>query len=146
MRGLVSKIGVVLVVLAGSVFVASPPAAAADAIVYGGAVWLRNDETVSPDGRTGFAFALNGKFVVWHDTRDNVVWNSGRRPGVRGTFQTDGNLVIYNKRGRAVWNTGTWQNPCSLFRNCTLHVQDDGNVVLYDPANFFMWHTDTYRR
>jgi hypothetical protein len=136
----------VLVMLAGVVFFAATPAAAADAIVRGGKIWLRGAETISPNGRTGFELTTGGVFVVWHDLPRNIVWASNRGTGVRGTFQTDGNLVIYNSGGQAVWDSGTWQGPCPVIRTCTLHVQDDGNVVIYDPLNFPMWNTGTWRR
>jgi lambda family phage minor tail protein L len=45
----------------------------------------------------------------------------------RLTMQTDGNLVIYDKAGTAVWNTGTY-NTAAHFA----YFQADGNLVLLD--------------
>jgi hypothetical protein len=40
-------------------------------------------------------------------------------------MQTDGNLVIYDPAGHALWASGTWHDPGSR-----VVVQDDGNVVI----------------
>ena len=50
-------------------------------------------------------------------------------------MQLDGNLVIYDGQGLAVWATSTAGNS-----NARLILQDDGNVVLYSAANQPLWH------
>jgi hypothetical protein len=55
-------------------------------------------------------------------------------------FQTDGNLVIYDRNWRALWHTGTSGNP-----NSRLTKQTDGNLVIYDRNWRALWHTGTYR-
>jgi hypothetical protein len=39
-----------------------------------------------------------------------AVWSSGTcgHPGAYLVVQNDGNVVIYDPYGRALWNTGTW--------------------------------------
>lgn len=47
----------------------------------------------------------------------------------RLTMQTDGNLVIYDKTGAALWSTNT-QGSAAHYA----YFQEDGNLVLYDNA------------
>ncbi|KAJ3271939.1 hypothetical protein HDV01_006073 [Terramyces sp. JEL0728] len=44
-------------------------------------------------------------------------------------MQTDGNFVVYDGNGHALWATGTHGS------NFYAIVQDDGNFVIYDPTN-----------
>ncbi|OEJ97426.1 hypothetical protein J116_026200 [Streptomyces thermolilacinus SPC6] len=52
-------------------------------------------------------------------------------------FQQDGNFVLYDAKGKALWASNTWQ------RGHTLAVQDDGNVVVYNQSNNPLWATNT---
>lgn len=54
-------------------------------------------------------------------------------------MQGDGNLVVYNAAGRAIWATMTFV-PGSY-----LAAQRDGNLVLYDPYGSPVWATMTVR-
>ena len=49
----------------------------------------------------------------------------------------DGNLVVYNASGAAVWSSVTWGHPGAY-----LVVQSDGNLVIYDGASP-IWATNT---
>lgn len=44
-------------------------------------------------------------------------------------MQSDGNLVLYNKNGKALWASGTAGNAGDR-----LEVQTDGNLVVYAPS------------
>ncbi|EAW35999.1 S8 family serine peptidase [Lyngbya sp. PCC 8106] len=57
--------------------------------------------------------------------------------GYKFKFQTDGNLVLYDRKGKAIWATGTHGTNADRFS-----VQTDGNVVLYDRGKP-VWATDT---
>ena len=50
-------------------------------------------------------------------------------------FQSDGNFVVYDGEGRALWFTGTAGNPGAF-----MVLQDDGNLVLYNAAGVPVWH------
>ncbi|MGC2745538.1 MAG: RHS repeat-associated core domain-containing protein [Candidatus Angelobacter sp.] len=50
-------------------------------------------------------------------------------------MQTDGNFVVYNPAGTALWSTGTAGTASG-----PMEVQDDGNLVLYN----FKWQAGTY--
>ena len=54
------------------------------------------------------------------------------------SMQTDGNLVLTDSLGSAVWWSGT-STP-----NSYLSMQSDGNLVIYTPTNVALWHTNTY--
>jgi hypothetical protein len=61
-------------------------------------------------------------------------------PGCFAHFQTDGNLVVSNCAGAAIWNSVTYNNP-----NAVLALQADGNLVIYaNSAGTPLWNTQTY--
>ena len=45
-------------------------------------------------------------------------------------MQTDGNLVIYNSAGNALWASGTGGHNGSA----SLALQNDSNLVIYSPT------------
>jgi hypothetical protein len=55
-------------------------------------------------------------------------------------FQTDGNLVLYGRRSRALWSSNTQGRPVE---KCIM--QTDGNLVLYLPGDKAVWNSKTYR-
>ena len=57
----------------------------------------------------------------------------------RLAMQTDGNLVVYTKRGRPLWNTGTWGQPGD-----SLTMQSDGNLVIYNVHDQPIWWSGTF--
>lgn len=60
--------------------------------------------------------------------------------GDRLVLQGDGNLVLYNPRGKAVWHTHTNRTKANR-----LVLQTDGNLVLYSSTGKALWHTHTNR-
>jgi hypothetical protein len=77
--------------------------------------------------------------LVLYDKR-GAPWYSntaGLGPGCYLTLQPDGNLVIYQPNGHAVWASATHAGD-------ELIMQRDGNVVLYDTNNWSaQWATNT---
>ncbi len=57
---------------------------------------------------------------IWDTKTQNMGSNC------RASMQTDGNLVVYDGNGNAVFNTGTQGNL-----NAVLVMQTDGNLVIY---------------
>jgi hypothetical protein len=55
-------------------------------------------------------------------------------------LQTDGNLVLYNKSNKAIWNSRTYGHGVDISR---LSMQTDGNLVLYNKSNKAIWNTKT---
>lgn len=54
------------------------------------------------------------------------------------SFQTDNNLVIYDKNGRAVWHTNTVSSS-----NSYLKFQSDGNLTIYELTDL-KWESGTF--
>lgn len=80
--------------------------------------------------------SCSGNAVFWHQGDGNLVvydevgwrWHSntvGRSTSILA-MQTDGNVVLYNTRGKAIWATWTQGNP-----GAWLAMQDDCNLVVY---------------
>ena len=63
-------------------------------------------------------------------------WNTCS--GYKFVFQNDGNLVLYNPSGQAIWNTATDQSSANKFV-----VQTDGNIVLYNSSGQAIWDACT---
>ena len=55
-----------------------------------------------------------------------VCWRSLPTGATRLVCQSDGNLVLYQAGGGALWDSGTWGHPGSA-----AYMQDDGNLVVY---------------
>jgi hypothetical protein len=49
--------------------------------------------------------------------------------------QSDGNVVLYNGSGTAIWSTSTQGFGSSV----VLNAQDDGNLVVYYNTNVAIW-------
>ncbi len=76
-------------------------------VLYEGAKALWASETVG-SGATVATMQDDGNFVVYAGT--TAVWNSATEGAGCGTYlavQTDGNMVIYDASGTAIWDTGT---------------------------------------
>ena len=53
--------------------------------------------------------------------------------------QGDGNVVIYNSQGQAIWSTQTQGLPSGR-----LVMQGDGNLVIYNTSGSAIWDSQTY--
>ena len=53
-------------------------------------------------------------------------------------FQSDGNLVLYDGDGQALWASGTSGTP-----DATLKIQSDGNLVIYNGVGLALWYSAT---
>jgi hypothetical protein len=82
-----------------------------------------------------FSFSTQGNLQIMDLGSTNVVWASGTI-GDRMAIQDDGNLAIYDMRGKSIWATDTAGN-----RNAILAMQDDGRLVVYTPdLQQALWH------
>jgi subtilisin family serine protease len=59
------------------------------------------------------------------------------------TYQTDGNLVLYNY-GTAIWAINCWPQCRDLGAPGVATMQSDGNFVVYNAGGGAVWHTVTY--
>ena len=82
----------------------------------------------------------DGNLVLYRVFDHKAFWNSGTSgkdiPNVQ--FQSDGNLVMYDKGGSAVWSSNTHNKGVK-----GLVMQDDGNFVMYDSDDKAVWSTHT---
>ena len=90
----------------------------------------------------------NDRNVVLYQTSDghplwstHTNWDVSPDQPFRGAFtmQEDGNAVLVDANGNAIWATATQGNPGSR-----LVVQDDGNMVIYGPDGRTVWQSETY--
>jgi polysaccharide biosynthesis protein PslG len=95
---------------------------------------MANDTTMrrwahmpSPDGHWDLWLQGDGNLVLYHDGK--AAWATNTSTGERLSNQTDGNLVLYDKTGHALWDTKTYKKD-----RAHLQVQNDGNLVLYSDV------------
>jgi len=67
-------------------------------------------------------------------------WQSGTTGLLSDTLimQSDGNLVLYDWLGGAVWNTGTRNHPGAYFT-----IENNGNMIVHDPNGSSLWASNT---
>jgi hypothetical protein len=82
-------------------------------------------------------FQSDGNLVV-KDEYGTALWASHTGfLGKSAIFQSDGNFVVYDGFGRGVWASGTTGS------GATLQFQGDGNLVIYDLAGRSIWASNT---
>jgi len=93
-------------------------------------------------GKYRMHFTGTGNLELWDTTSRRLLWHTATRgrDAARMVMQDDGNLVIYDKRGRPLWASGTDGN-----RSAYLTLRTDGNVVIYSQDNRPIWQTATAR-
>ncbi|WP_394814165.1 hypothetical protein [Streptomyces dubilierae] len=65
----------------------------------------------------------------------NQAWTTNR---IRMVMQTDGNLVVYNEKGKPIWASMTFgQNHRAIF-------QGDGNLVIHNAADRPIWASKSH--
>ena len=97
---------------------------------------MPDERLYSDDGRSVFIYQLDGNLVLYRDQLPVWASDTFHTPGVT-KLQGDGNLVIYDSVGAAVWSSQTGDNP-----GAQLYVQGDGNVVIYQDGEA-LWNTGT---
>jgi hypothetical protein len=98
-----------------------------------------------PPWNVWLSMQADGNFVFYTDcgkkwgARTRLVDNS-KGPGVQASFQSDGNLVVRNAAGAAIWASNTHTYPDAI-----LAFQKDRNLVIYEsPSNLKpLWATNT---
>lgn len=86
-----------------------------------------------------------GNLVLYIIATSEVLWSSGTAPQdvTNAIMQTDGNFVMYNFDGVAVWNSQSVQPISNL---AYLILQEDGNLVVYNNTTVPptpVWNTET---
>ena len=110
-------------------------------------LWASN---TSGSGADKLSIKDSGALYMNSSTNSHILWNSeaiypGQSLGTdylgdyRLTLQLDGNLVLYNSKGNALWNTGTYgSNPSVLI------LQSNGDLVLYGFNGKVLWSSNSY--
>ncbi len=105
----------------------------------------RGQSLVSTNGMYRLDFQGDGNVVLKHMRSGRVMWDMGTAgsPAFRLTMQDDGNVVLYMRNGRPIWNTGI-TGP-QMRHGQVFILQDDGNLVVYSRGQVY-WSSQTERR
>jgi hypothetical protein len=100
---------------------------------------LRRQALTSPSGSHSLVHQDDGNLVLRDNGGRGVVWSTNTRGRVTAhcTLQADGDVVLHDEQGRAVWSTDTAGNPGSVLAVC-----DDG-LELRDPEGAVLWSVRT---
>lgn len=86
----------------------------------------------------------DGNLVVYNTNTKTPIWTTDAVAGVgsnvpnRTVYQTDSNMVMYDKTNSPIWAS----NTAGRFSNRVI-MQDDGNLVMYTAGGTPVWSTDT---
>jgi RHS repeat-associated protein len=91
---------------------------------------------VSPHGQYFLLMNTDGNFFIYDWAHGTGTWGPGTQghPGAYAIFQTDGNLVVYDVNGTALWNSGTSGTYAER-----LDMNDDGRIIIWKSA----WNSGT---
>lgn len=110
----------------------------------GTTLYVYRDEQLMPGqswktNRSTMIMQADGNLVL-RDENGRALWHSGTvGTGYRAIMQADGNLVVYNKDNWGVWSTGTARHDGAV-----LCLQGDGNVAVVYQGQI-IWSTGTQR-
>ncbi|MGE3579595.1 MAG: matrixin family metalloprotease [Vicinamibacterales bacterium] len=122
----------------GLISIYGPHTVTADRLVAGstmrGGQWL-----TSQNGRYRLYMQGDSNLVVYDMSRggppgEALWWTGASADNGQAIFQSDGNFVVYDGTGTAIWNTVTHGNPGAF-----MVLQNDGNLVLYSAAGEPLW-------
>ncbi|MBQ0927826.1 DUF4241 domain-containing protein [Saccharopolyspora endophytica] len=113
------------------------PAAIGDRMLPGQT--LGRQSLTSPSGRHTLTHQDDGNLVLYSNEGRGALWASNTQFHGTGRCKLldDGDLVLYDKRGGAVWSTGTAGNP-----GAQLTVGDDG-LELRNADDVVVWSVRT---
>lgn len=96
---------------------------------FSGADGYNNSARIKPANQNKL---VGGDILVVGERR------SSRNGNYYVTFQNDGNVVLYNRTGSALWSTATNGKPTASFT-----MQTDGNLVAYQSDGVPIWSSGT---
>ena len=108
------------------------------ATLYAGQQLTPNTSIKSDNGVFTFGMGGDGNLWVTDNVRNIVLrnFNIAGRGAVKAIMQGDGNFVVYNSSGGAIWNSGPKGGGAYLV------MQGDGNLVIY-LNGVAKWQTGT---
>lgn len=90
------------------------------------------------DSKKSYLIFQNDGNLVFYNRLGKAIWDSKTaNRGVRATFQDDGNLVVYTDRNAVAFSSNTSGRNADR-----LAIQDDGNLVIYNRNNA-LWASNT---
>ncbi len=109
--------------------------------MYRGSTLNKNRYLVSNNKKYVAVMQADGNFAVYNS--DSQLWSANTNISGSGDrklkVQPDGNIVIYDSNGNALWNM--WSQSGTNHRIAYyLVMQDDGNLVAYDDYNSPIWN------
>ncbi|KAI1258025.1 hypothetical protein MGN70_001070 [Eutypa lata] len=109
----------------------------------GNGEWLLVGQSLwSQDGSVEFKMQGDGKIAVYWGGQCRFQNTADQRHDIKGIkMQEDGNLVMYDNSGKAVWHTNTAGSTGD--NTVVAAVQNDGNVVLYKGTS--IWGSKTQK-
>jgi len=98
------------------------------------------DKLYSSDNRFYLTLKANGELAVVTVATSAELWTSGASTLAtdHASFQSDGNLALYNSASASLWSSSTQGNPAAQ-----LFMQSDGNLIIKDSAGNTLWQTNT---
>ncbi|MVN21289.1 hypothetical protein [Mucilaginibacter arboris] len=103
----------------------------------------------SPDGSVFLAWQGDGNLVEYQTSSGRAIWASNTyHKGEILAFQPDNNIVIYDNRGRGVWDSGT-MGYCGFTgqpgdRGATLYLSNTGELsLLGDDTGLLLGYAGT---
>lgn len=112
----------------------------ANAIFRAGSEIYQNYAWTSGNGRAIFRLQEDGNLVLYRDGEAVYQAPNAHPNGFRAIMQDDGNFVLYDANGKALFASGTDSGQGT---DQFLAVQDDGNVVVYASEGVPLWSTNT---
>ncbi|KAF9132211.1 hypothetical protein BG015_003736 [Linnemannia schmuckeri] len=102
---------------------------------------------VPSDPNFFYALQSDGNFVSYNIKTGQAVWSTGSQGlGTKGdydmAFQGDGNLVLYDVTGKAIWSSATYDGSPDRFRiNAEFWQFRDGHMFISDLIGRSAWGT-----
>jgi RHS repeat-associated protein len=95
-----------------------------------------NQCVVSPRGQYFLYMGTDGNMFIYDMAQGSGTWgaNTYGHPGAYALLQTDGNFVVYDPNGTALWSSGTGGTYSER-----LDMEDDGRIIIYKSA----WNSGT---
>jgi hypothetical protein len=107
-------------------------------ILPAGRVMAAGEQLTSSGGGYRFVMQDDGNAVLYRDSTPLFATNTSGRPSSSLILQGDGNLVIYDSTGNALWAASAFPGSGAF-----LALQPDGNLVEYSSSMTAAWATNT---
>lgn len=100
----------------------------------------RGESLVSKNGKYRLTMQHDGNLVAYNE--EKPFWDTKTVDGSIFIVQVDGNTVLYDSAGKAVWESRSHGRGNGPYK---LTVEDDQNIVCYHSNSRPMWTTNTVK-